>query len=278
MEWISNPQSWIAFATLLALEIVLGIDNIIFISILTGKLPPELRERARIIGLGLALFTRIILLFSLKWILGLTQPLFSVDFLSGILPSAQQGAHAVADGAHKVVGIPTQITGRDLILILGGLFLIGKATHEIHNKLEGEEHAQADGGTKYASFGSIIAQILVLDIVFSLDSVITAVGMVKEIGIMISAVVIAIGLMMVFARPLANFVEKHPTIKMLALSFLVLIGFTLLVEGFDQHISKGAVYFAMAFSVLVEILNLRMKKKSQKLHLHDSHLPEAPAK
>ena len=271
-DWISNPQSWIAFATLLALEIVLGIDNIIFISILTGKLPPAQQERARLMGLGLALITRVILLFSLKWILGLTAPLFELSFLEGVLPTVKEGAHAA--GSHEVIGIPTQITGRDLILILGGLFLIAKATHEIHNKLEGEEHDAPGSGPKHASFGSIIAQILVLDIVFSLDSVITAVGMVKEIGIMVSAVVVAIGLMMIFARPLAEFVEKHPTIKMLALSFLVLIGFTLLVEGFDQHISKGAVYFAMAFSVGVEMLNLKMRKKSQKLHLHDSHLPD----
>jgi predicted tellurium resistance membrane protein TerC len=279
MDWITQPSSWIAFATLLALEIVLGIDNIIFISILTGKLPPEQREKARMIGLGLALFTRIILLFSLKWILGLTQPLFTLGFLESVLPTVKDGAHAAAAGAHEVVGIPTQITGRDLILILGGLFLIGKATHEIHNKLEGEEHAAQGGAPKHAAFGPIIAQILILDIVFSLDSVITAVGMVKEIGIMIAAVVVAIGLMMVFAKPLADFVEKHPTIKMLALSFLVLIGFTLLVEGFDQHISKGAVYFAMGFSVLVEMLNLKMRsrKKSDPVHLKDSHLPNAKA-
>ena len=277
MDWITQPSSWIAFATLLALEIVLGIDNIIFISILTGKLPPEQRERARVIGLGLALFTRIILLFSLKWILGLTQPLFTLGFLESVLPTVKDAGHAAAAGAHEVIGVPTQITGRDLILILGGLFLIGKATHEIHNKLEGEEHAESGAAPKHAAFGPIIAQILILDIVFSLDSVITAVGMVKEIGIMIAAVVVAIGLMMLFAKPLAEFVEKHPTIKMLALSFLVLIGFTLLVEGFDQHVSKGAVYFAMGFSVLVEMLNLKMRsrKKNDPLHLHNSHLPDA---
>ena len=277
-DWVSNPQSWIAFATLLALEIVLGIDNIIFISILAGKLPREQQNRARVTGLGLALITRVIMLFSITWIMSLTKPLFTLGFLSNIFPTVKDAAHGVsaaaAAGAHKVVGVPAEITGRDLILIVGGLFLIGKATHEIHHKLEGEDHSNAEAGAKRVSFGAIIAQILLLDIVFSMDSVITAVGMVDELSIMISAVVVAIGLMMIFARPVSEFVEKHPTIKMLALSFLVLIGFTLMIEGFDQHVSKGAVYFAMAFSVGVEMLNLAMRKRSQKLHLHDSHLPD----
>ena len=244
MEWITQPESWIAFLTLTALELVLGIDNIVFISILAGKLPKEQQNRARTIGLGLAMFTRVGLLFSLSWIIRLTAPLFVV--------------------------LQQEISGRDLILLLGGLFLLAKSTHEIHQKLEGEEgHASA---RVHPSFASVIVQILLLDIVFSLDSVITAVGMVDHIQIMIAAVVVAVIFMMFFAAPISAFVERHPTIKMLALSFLLLIGVTLIAEGFDQHISKGYIYFAMAFSVFVEMLNLRLRGgKSRPVHLHEPY-------
>jgi predicted tellurium resistance membrane protein TerC len=244
MDWISDPQAWVAFLTLLALEIVLGIDNIIFISILAGKLPAEQQARARYIGLGLALILRVILLFSLSWVIGLTSPLFTV--------------------------LGQEISGRDLILILGGLFLLGKATFEIHESLEGEEgHASK---RVRANFTSVIIQIILLDAVFSLDSVITAVGMVNQIGIMIAAVVVAIAIMMLFAASVSAFVHKHPTIKMLALSFLLLIGLTLIVEGFDVHIPKGYIYFAMGFSVFVEFLNLRLrKKKSEPVTFHERY-------
>ncbi len=241
MDWIADPHSWVAFLTLLALEVVLGIDNIVFISILAGKLPKERRARARIVGLGLAMFLRIGLLFSLSWVIGLTDPLF------------------------RILG--HEISGRDIILLGGGLFLIGKSTHEIHEKLEGE-----DGETEArvaSSFTNVIIQILLLDVVFSLDSVITAVGMVEHIGIMISAVVVAVILMMIFSHPVSNFVERRPTIKMLALSFLLLIGVTLVAEGWGLHIPKGYVYFAMAFSLFVEILNTRLRKgKGQPVKLH----------
>lgn len=255
-NWLTEPSSWIAFGTLAALEIVLGIDNIIFISILSGKLPKEQQAKARTVGLALAMITRILLLLSLSWIMKLTSPLFSVPFLSMEAPH-------VAPGAHEVANVPGQISGRDLILILGGLFLLYKSVHEIHHKLEGED-GSAEKNTKGATFGSIIAQILVLDIVFSLDSVITAVGMVSNISIMITAVVAAVGVMLFAAGPISSFVEKHPTVKMLALSFLLLIGVTLLAEGFGQHISKGYIYFAMAFSVMVEMLNLRLRKGHEK--------------
>ena len=244
MEWITQPEAWIAFLTLTALELVLGIDNIVFISILASKLPGDSQKRARTIGLGLAMFTRVGLLFSLSWIIRLTAPLFVV---------AGQ-----------------EISGRDLILLGGGLFLLAKATHEIHQKLEGQEgHASARVSP---SFASVIVQILLLDVVFSLDSVITAVGMVEHIEIMIAAVVVAVIFMMFFAGPISAFVERHPTIKMLALSFLLLIGVTLIAEGFDQHISKGYIYFAMAFSVFVEMLNLRLRKgASSPVHLHEPY-------
>lgn len=243
MDWLSDPQAWVAFLTLLALEIVLGIDNIIFISILAGKLPPEQQARARYIGLGLALVIRVILLFSLTWVIGLTAPMFVV--------------------------FKQEISGRDLILILGGLFLLGKATFEIHENLEGEEgHASA---RVKAAFTSVIIQIIILDAVFSLDSVITAVGMVEQIEIMITAVVVAIAFMMLFAAPVGRFVARHPTIKMLALSFLLLIGLTLIVEGFEVHIPKGYIYFAMGFSVFVEMLNLRLRKKSDPVNLHERY-------
>ena len=232
MDWITDPQAWIGFATLTVLEIVLGIDNIVFISILSDRLPGAQQQRARIIGLGLAMVTRILLLFSLTWLIRLTAPLFSV--------------------------VGQDISGRDLVLILGGLFLLAKSTHEIHASLEGPggEHAARAA----PSFASVLIQIMLLDIVFSLDSVITAVGMVDEIAVMIAAVVVAIGFMMAFSRPISGFVSRHPTIKMLALSFLILIGVALIGEGLDQHIPKGYIYFAMAFSVGVEMLNLRARR------------------
>ncbi|MCU1289766.1 MAG: rane protein TerC family [Acidobacteria bacterium] len=246
MEWLADPAVWIAFATLALLELVLGIDNIVFISILAGKLPAEQQAKARYIGLALALLMRVILLFSLTWVIGLTAPLFTV--------------------------FGQEISGRDLVLLIGGLFLIAKSTHEIHGSLEGEEGHKA---TKtYASFGSVLVQIALLDIVFSLDSVITAVGMVDRIEIMIAAVVVSIAFMMAFAGTIGAFVQKHPTVKMLALSFLLLIGVTLIAEGFDQHIPKGYIYFAMAFSVLVEFLNLRLRKKSEPVQLHNPYTSE----
>jgi len=247
MDWLTDPQAWIAFATLVTLELVLGVDNVIFISILAGKLPAHQQGRARTIGLGLAIVSRILLLFSLSWIIGLTEPLFTL--------------------------LTFEISGRDIILILGGLFLLGKSTHEIHQKLEGVEgHASARVGP---SFASVIVQILLLDVVFSLDSVITAVGMVDQLAIMIAAVIIAAGVMIVSAGPISNFVDRHPTIKMLALSFLLLIGFTLIVEGLHQHIPKGYVYFAMGFSVLVEMLNLRLRKvHAAPVKLHEAYVGE----
>ena len=235
MDWLTDPQSWIAFGTLLALEIVLGIDNVIFISILAGKLPAEQQARARTTGLALALITRVGLLFSLAWIVKLTAPLFTV--------------------------LNQEISGRDLILLVGGLFLIWKSTHEIHERLEGDE-SHAEGGRKDVTFTGVIVQILLLDIVFSLDSVITAVGMVDTLSIMIAAVVSAVVVMLFAAGSISAFVERHPTVKMLALSFLLLIGVTLIAEGFDKHIPKGYIYFAMAFSVFVELLNLRLRKKT----------------
>jgi predicted tellurium resistance membrane protein TerC len=234
MDWINDPQAWIGLATLTVLEIVLGIDNIVFISILADKLPAAQQARARLIGLGLAMLTRILLLLSLSWIIGLTAPLFGV---------AGQ-----------------DISGRDLVLLLGGLFLLAKSTHEIHGNLEGEDHEQA-GSRSRPSFTGVLIQIMLLDVVFSLDSVITAVGMVDEIAIMIAAVVIAIAFMMAFSGPISGFVSRHPTIKMLALSFLILIGVALIAEGLDQHIPKGYIYFAMAFSVGVELLNLRVRRR-----------------
>jgi predicted tellurium resistance membrane protein TerC len=250
MEFLADPQIWIALATLTLLELVLGIDNIIFISILSGKLPAEQQPKARFIGLGGALVMRVILLFSLSWIIGLTEPLFTV-FGQGV-------------------------SGRDLVLLIGGLFLIAKSTHEIHGSLEGEEEHSAK--KVYASFVSVIVQIMLLDIVFSLDSVITAIGMVEQLWVMIVAVVISIVAMMFFAAPIGNFVERHPTVKMLALSFLLLIGFTLVAEGFHQHIPKGYIYGAMAFSVLVEILNIRMRKKTVPVQLHNPYGEDADNK
>jgi len=247
METLFTPELWIALVTLTLLEIVLGIDNIIFISILAGKLPSELQAKARTTGLALAMITRIALLFSLSIILRLTEPLFTV--------------------------LGHEISGRDLILILGGLFLLAKSTHEIHNKLEGEE---GESSRKVAaSFTSVIIQIILLDVVFSLDSVITAVGMTNQLGVMIAAVIIAVICMMLFAGPLNNFVHKHPTIKMLALSFLLLIGVTLIAEGFDQHVSKGYIYFAMAFSVFVEMLNIRVRARAiRPVHLREAYITD----
>jgi len=235
MELLTSPQAWIAFATLTALELVLGIDNVIFISILVDKLPPEKRELARRIGLFMAMFMRIGLLLILSVIVGLVEPLFTV---------MEQG-----------------FSGRDLILILGGLFLLWKSTHEIHGSIEGDEETVAS--SKAHTMGSVIVQIMLIDLVFSLDSIITAVGMVDEVGIMIAAVVVSVGLMMVFASAIGRFVSAHPTIKMLALAFLVLVGVVLIAEGFGHHVPKGYIYFAMAFSVAVEMLNLKMRKKRQ---------------
>ncbi|HSK18720.1 MAG TPA: TerC family protein [Longimicrobiales bacterium] len=244
MELLSDPSVWIAFATLTLLEIVLGIDNIVFISILAGKLPPEKQARARTVGLGLAMLMRILLLLVLSWIIRLTAPLFAV--------------------------LGQEISGRDLIMIAGGLFLVAKSTYEIHDKLEGE-HGEKSKKVP-PTFSAVIIQILLLDIVFSLDSVITAVGMVDQVEVMIAAVVVAVAFMMFFAGPISRFVEKHPTVKMLALSFLLLIGVTLIAEGFEQHISKGYIYFAMAFSVMVEMLNLKMKAgKRAPVKLHDRY-------
>jgi predicted tellurium resistance membrane protein TerC len=234
MDWLTDPQIWIAFLTLSVLELVLGIDNIIFISILSGKLPEKDQPRARFIGLSLALVMRVLLLLSLSWVMGLTAPLFTVW--------------------------TQHVSGRDLILLLGGLFLIFKSTHEIHGSLEGSE---GDGSRKvYPGFGAVIVQIMLLDIVFSLDSVITAVGMVDNVWVMIAAVIVSIIAMMLFAGTIGAFVQRHPTIKMLALSFLLMIGFTLIAEGMEFHIPKGYIYFAMAFSVFVEVLNIRLRKKA----------------
>lgn len=247
MEWITSPEAWIALATLTVLEIVLGIDNIVFISILAGKLPANQQEKARMLGLGLAMITRILLLFSLTWIMKLTEPLFSVF------------QHA--------------ISGRDLILIVGGLFLLGKSTIEIHDKLEGLEagHGVAPA---VASFTSVLIQIMFLDIIFSLDSVITAIGMADQLIIMVLAVVIAVVFMMISVGAVSDFVDKHPTVKMLALSFLLLIGMTLVADGLGLHIPKGYIYFAMAFSVFVEMLNLKLRSTQKPVKLRQSYVPE----
>jgi predicted tellurium resistance membrane protein TerC len=264
MDWLTDPQTWIALVTLTLLEIVLGIDNIVFIAILSGKLPRDQQQRARNLGLSLALITRILLLLSLGWVMSLREPLFRL----GPLP-AMPAEHVA--GAH--LPDPWGISGRDLILILGGLFLIYKSTHEIHEKLEGEE---GHTSTRVApSFSAVIVQILLLDIVFSLDSVITAVGMANQIGVMVAAVVIAVGVMLLYSKKISDFVEHHPTVKMLALSFLLLIGVNLLAEGFDQHIEKGYTYFAMGFAVFVEMLNLKMRSSAKEpVHLRHAVSPE----
>lgn len=254
MEWISDPQIWIAFFTLATLEIVLGIDNVVFISILAGKLPEEQQASARRLGLGLAMLMRIGLLFSISWLVNLTDPLFDA--------------------------FSNQISGRDMILIGGGLFLLAKSTFEIHERLEGE----GDNAAKKAvsSFAGVIIQILLLDMVFSLDSVITAVGLVDELGVMIAAVVVAVGVMLLSAGLISRFVHEHPTVKMLALSFLLLIGFSLVAEGLDVHIPKGYIYFAMGFSIFVEAINLRVRSGKRKrneppVELRESHITDEAA-
>lgn len=248
MEILTQPEAWISLITLTVLEIVLGIDNIIFISILSGKLPAKQQDKGRKLGLFLAMFTRILLLLSLTWIMSLTKPIFN---LAGIIGATDP------DWVEKLA-----ISGHDLILILGGLFLIYKSTAEIHEKIEGGDDDEAN--VKPHSFWVTIVEIVLLDIVFSLDSVITAVGIGSHLEVMIAAVVISVGIMIWASGPVANFVNSHPTVKMLALSFLLLIGFSLLAEGFDQHIPKGYLYFAMGFSILVELLNLKLKSKSKK--------------
>ncbi len=237
-EWLSSPEAWIALGTLTALEIVLGIDNIIFISILVGRLPKKQRAFARRMGLSLAMVARLALLFSISWVMGLTETWFTV--------------------------LTYEISGRDVILIGGGLFLMAKATHEIHNSLEGVEEEKNTSEVVATSLGMVLFQIAILDIVFSLDSVITAVGLVDEVTIMAIAIVLAVLVMLLAAESIGEFVENHPTIKILALSFLILVGVTLMVEGFDVHVPKGYIYFAMAFSVTVEMINIRMRKKEQK--------------
>jgi predicted tellurium resistance membrane protein TerC len=249
MEWLLDPHAWLALATLTALEIVLGVDNIIFISVLCGRLPEHQRAKARTIGLALAMVSRLALLFALTWIMTLTAPLFAVPVLG------------------------KEISGRDLILIGGGLFLLWKSVHEIHNALEGEEEDERGAAAAAAGFGAVIAQIAVIDIVFSLDSVITAVGMVDELAIMVIAIILAVGVMLFSAGPIGEFVDRHPTIKMLALAFLILIGVALIGEGWDLHIPKGYIYFAMAFAVAVEMLNLRMRARMREaVHLR-RHMP-----
>jgi predicted tellurium resistance membrane protein TerC len=242
-DWVASAEGWIALLTLTVLEVVLGIDNIVFISILAGKLPLAQRERARKWGLSLAMITRLGLLLAITWVMGLTATVFTA--------------------------FDNDISGRDIILLVGGLFLIAKSTHEIHDKLEGAEHAGAARAP--ASFSSVIIQILLLDIVFSLDSVITAVGMADHVSIMMAAVVIAVVVMLVSSRAISAFVDQHPTVKMLALSFLLLIGVSLLGEGLDQHIPKGYIYFAMGFSVFVEMINLRVRSRTEPVHLHQKY-------
>jgi predicted tellurium resistance membrane protein TerC len=238
-DWIADPNAWIALATLTALEIVLGIDNIIFISILVGRLPEARRNLARRLGLGLAMVSRILLLLSLAWVMKLTAPLFT---------------------------LVQEISGRDLILIVGGLFLLWKSVHEIHNSLEGEDTASGEGNAAAAaagaSFAGVLVQIAIIDIVFSLDSVITAVGLADDVSVMVIAILASVAVMMFAARTIGEFVDRHPTIKMLALSFLVLVGSTLIAEGFDTHVPKGYIYFAMAFSIGVEMLNIKLRRRS----------------
>lgn len=242
LEFLTDPQLIVAFFTLTALELVLGIDNIIFISILAGRLPAGERSRARFLGLAIAMVSRILLLFSITWVMRLTAPLFTV--------------------------VNQEISGRDLILIIGGLFLLAKATHEIHVKLEGEEESHNAAGR--ASLAAVLAQIFVIDVVFSLDSVITAVGMADDLAVMVIAVIAAVGVMMVLAGSISRFVEAHPTIKILALSFLLLIGVSLIAEGFEQHLPKGYIYFAMAFSIFVEMINMRVRGKATPVRLHQN--------
>ena len=246
-DWVHQPQAWLALASLVAIEIVLGIDNIIFISILVARLPARQRNLARNLGLGVAMVSRLLLLTVLAWIMGLTAPLFAV--------------------------LGQEISGRDLILIVGGLFLLWKSVNEIHNSLEGSEHG--GGAAAVASFGAVLAQIAVIDVVFSLDSVITAVGMVDHLSVMILAIIATVGVMLIAARPIGDFVDRHPTVKMLALSFLTLVGVTLIADGLGFHIPKGYIYFAMAFSVGVEMLNIRLRGRGVAVKLRK---PDAPAR
>ncbi len=245
MDWLTDPQVWIAFLTLTALEVVLGIDNIVFISILVDKLPARQQPGAYRVGLGLAMIMRILLLFSLSWMMGLTEPLFTLP-LAGAL------------------------SGRDLVLIVGGLFLVAKSTHEIHGGLEGAEGERSARAA--ASYGAVLAQVMALDIVFSLDSVITAVGMAQQVAVMIAAVVVAVLVMMAFAKPIGDFVARRPTIKMLALAFLVAIGVMLIADGFGHHVPKGYIYFAMAFSLFVEMLNLKAGHREPPVHLRQPYV------
>ena len=245
--WVSSPEIWIALLTLTVLEIVLGIDNIVFISILSTKLPQHQQNKAREVGLALALITRILLLLGLTWVARLEEPFWR----------------------REILGLKLAVSGKDVILLLGGLFLIWKSVHEVHNKLEGEEAGVTNRLS--ATFASVVTQIILLDIVFSLDSVITAVGMARQLGVMIAAVVIAVIVMLIFVNPISAFVDRHPTIKMLALSFLILIGVVLVAEGVHHHIPRGYIYFAMAFSVLVEMLNIRMRKASKPVELHQPY-------
>ncbi len=249
MEWVLEPQGWIAFLTLAALELVLGIDNIVFISILVGKLPRERQQQAYRLGLGLALVSRVLLLLSISWVMGLTRPLFTV--------------------------LAKVISGRDVVLIAGGLFLVAKSTHEIHDKLEGTEGERS--AKALGSYVGVLLQIMALDVIFSLDSVITAVGMVNKVGLMVSAIVVSIVVMMFFARAIGDFVHDHPTVKMLALAFLLMIGVMLIADGLGHHIPKGYIYFSMAFSLFVEMLNLRARKGTPPVELRSAYVGEKRA-